>query len=50
MRAEVVLHVVYDAVSIDEPFELASENIIGHQEWHTVSEGRRAFSKFIKVY
>jgi hypothetical protein len=31
MRAVVVLHVIYDAVSIDEPFKLASWNTIDHQ-------------------
>ncbi len=36
MHAQVIMHVFDDAVPIDQPFKLGSENLVVHQEWYTV--------------
>jgi hypothetical protein len=39
VHAQVIMHVFDDAVPIDQPFKLGSENLVVHQEWYAVSEG-----------
>ena len=41
--AQVIVHVLRDAPTIDKPLELALESLIAHQERHNISEEGSAF-------